>query len=410
MKQSSPLKQSAPLKGKRTRVLIALLLLAALTWGGLLLRDRQWHRWLATAPRAELARYVADHPDQPEAVARLGVLTRNAGEKAEAEKLLRHAVEIAPQEESDWIELSRALDDKEAIQELETYLKTTPDSAPVTTELVRRYLQAGDMTRARSLAERAMKLAPESPEVWRVQGDIMAANRQSSEAEKAYRKALSLGDDPETRLSLAQLWVPLQRYHEIIAICAPILKAGNSPDISVEQRAQALLYTAGGRLYDPLTPAELATVQAQLQEVDSLSVQLPEGQRFLPPYFLGESYLRAGKPKEAIPYLERSVQAGPMFAGSLYSLARAYRLVGDIAKSDAATARHTHLSRILSELDMYNSRLQQRPGDAETLLRLADTLTEAGSTADAAQIYQRLISQGKFVEIAQRKLKALPSH
>jgi len=393
---------------KRTRLLFALLFLAALTWGVLLLRDHQWHRWLATASKEDLERYVADHPDQPEALVRLGVLDRNAGKRAEAEKLLRHAVELAPGEETDWTELSRTLtDDREAIRELERFLNAMGDRAPVLAELARRYLQIGDAATARTLTEKATALAPESPDAWRIRGDVMAATRQSPEAEKAYRKALSLRDDTETRLSLARLWIPLQRYSEIIEICSPIVKAGASPDISGEQRARALLYTAGGRLYDPLTPEEIATLQAQLREADALSAQLTAGERFLPPYFLGESFLRSGKPKEAIPFLERSVREGPMFAGSLYSLARAYRLSGDTAKADAATARHTRLSRILGELEIYNNRLQQRPDDAETTLRLAGTLTEAGNITDAAQIYQRLISQGKFVDTAQRRLKEL---
>src|SRR5438552_13106953 len=111
---------------KRPVFLFVLLLLAALTWGVLLLREHQWHHWLATAQRGELERYVTDHPDQPDALVRLGVLRRKAGERAEAEKLLRHAIEIAPAAETNWIELSRTLtDDKEAIRSLEGFLKVT---------------------------------------------------------------------------------------------------------------------------------------------------------------------------------------------------------------------------------------------------------------------------------------------
>jgi len=395
---------------KRPVLLSALLALLLLIWGGLRLQDRQWRRWLATASREELTAYVAAHPDQHDALLRLGVLQRHAGENAEAEKRLRHAVEVAPDDETGWVEFSRALtDDHEAIRVLEEALKTKESSAPMMAELARHYLQSGDVVDARTWAEKATQQQPASPDAWRIRGDVMAATHQAPEAEKDYRKALALRDDPETRLALARTLIPLQRYAEILALCAPIVRAGDSPEISQEQRARALLYTAGGRLYDPLTPAEIAALQAQLQEADSLSAQLTPNERFLPPYFLGESYLRLGKPKEAIPLLERSATMAPMFAGSLYSLARAYRLAGEQAKADATVRRHTRLSRILGEIEMYNNRLEQKPGDAETMLRLADVLTEADDTADAAQIYRHLIAQGKLVARAQHKLQALPA-
>ena len=395
---------------KRSVLLIVLLFLVALTWGGLRLKDRQWHQWLATARRDELEKYVADHRDQTEALVHLAILLRNAGERERAETLVRHAVEVAPNEETNWVEFSRTLtDDQEAIRGLEGFLKVMPDSAPVMAELGRHYLQIGDAATARTLAEKATKATPESPDAWRLQGDVMVALRQMPEAEKAFRKALSLRDDTETRLSLARLLIPLQRYPEIISLCSPMVKAGHSPAISPEQRARALLYTAGGRLYDSLTPAEIALLQAQLHEADSLSAKLPMGERFLPTYFLGESFLRLNKPAEAIPYLKRSMEAGPMFAGSLYSLARAYRFVGETAQADAISTRHTRLSRILGELEMYNNRLQQRPDDAETMLKLAGVLAEAGSVREARQLYERLLAQGKLVETAQRRLKELPS-
>ena len=137
---------------KRSVLLIVLLFLVALTWGGLRLKDRQWHQWLATARRDELEKYVADHRDQTEALVHLAILLRNAGERERAETLVRHAVEVAPNEETNWVEFSRTLtDDQEAIRGLEGFLKVMPDSAPVMAELGRHYLQIGDAATARTL-------------------------------------------------------------------------------------------------------------------------------------------------------------------------------------------------------------------------------------------------------------------
>lgn len=344
----------------RTHILLAGLVIAVAVWAGLLVKDYRWHRWLANASQANLRNYVAEHPDHPEALQRLGVLARNRGDRKEAEKLLRHAVELAPDSEQNWIELSRSLaDDKEAISTLEAYLKVAPESASTMAELAHRELQSGSFSSAEATSKKATEIGPLSPDAWRVWGDVLAAAGKSPDAEKAYKKALSLRDDPDSRLSLARLWIPLQRYGEIIEICAPVIGSGSAPNISLEHRARALLYTAGARLYGPLTQEETTVLRQQLEEADALSAQLTPGEQFLPPYFLGELYLRIGKPAAAIPFLERSVNLGPTFAGSIYSLARAYRLSGDSAKADAATALHTRISAQNGELEQRNERVRQ---------------------------------------------------
>jgi tetratricopeptide (TPR) repeat protein len=350
------------------------------------------------------------HPDDPGALVRLGFLARNAGDRSEAESLLRRAVQVAPDSEPGWIELSRTVaDDREASAALEGFLRVKPDSAVATAELARLSLRSGDIGGAERLSEKAVKVAPDSADAWHARGAVMAALRRLPEAEKDYRRALSFRDDTETRLDLARLLIPLQRYAEIIALCSRAAQPDRPPDVSLEQHARALVYTAGAKLYESLSSADVQRLQAQLIEADSLSSKLPAEERFLPAYFLGESYLRLHRPTEAIPYLQRSAAAAPMFAGSLFSLARAYRLSGDVAKADAATARHSRLVRITGRLEAYGDRLEQRPDDAATLLRLADALADAGSVDDAARIYRRLIAAGTFAEEARRKLAALPA-
>ncbi len=393
---------------KRPLLLVSTLAVLATVWGVTIARDRQFRSWIATAPRNEAEAYVASHPDQPDALLRLAFLLRSAGEREAAERRARHAVEVAPSDERCWVEYSRAAsDDKEAIRGLEGFLKLQADSAPVRAELARRYLLAGDVSTTRPLIEKALQASPESPDANRVQGDLFSVLRQLPDAEKAYRKSLALHDDNETRLALARTLIPLQRYAEIAGLCAPVVKAGVSSEISQEQRAEALVYTAGGRLYAPLTPQEIEGLQAQLREADSLSNALHAEERFLAPYFLGESFLRSGRPKEAIEPLERSVKRNPMFPGSLFSLSRAYRLAGESAKADSATVRHARISRLLGELEMYSNRLTQKPDDAEAMLRLAGTFEEMGNKGQAISLYRKLAAQEKYADTAQKRLKAL---
>lgn len=397
------------MKMKRPLLLGSLLALLAVFWGVSMARDRQFRNWIASAPRNEVEAHLATHPDQTDALLRLSFLLRNAGEREAAEKRARRAIEVAPNEERCWTEFSRAAsDDKEAIRGLEGFLKVKPESASVRAELARRHLLSGDVAAARTLLEKTLRDSPDSPDGNRVQGDAFAALRQPVDAEKAYRKALSLKDDAETRLALARTLIPLQRYTEIEALCAPVVKAGASPEISQEQRAQALIYAAGGRLYAPLTPQEAAALQERLREADSLSAALRAEERFLAPYFLGESFLRTGNPREAIEPLERSVKLNPMFPGALFSLARAYRLAGDETKADSIAARHIRVSRLLGDLEMYSNRLAQKPGDSEATLRLAGTFEELGNVEQAVSLYRQLAAtQGEPAERARKRLKAL---
>jgi len=342
---------------KQTCIVLTVAILAAAAFAVVRLREYRLRRWIAAAPRTELLRYISSHPDQPDALRRLGILDRNTGEVGESAKLLQRAVEAAPGDEANWVELSRTLNDGQVtMQKLQSYLSIEPDSAQIMAELARRKLQVGDISTAASLASKAVKLTPDSPDAQRVMGDVAAAAGNWPRAESLYKRSLSLHDDPETRLALAHIWIPLQRYGAIIEICSPIVTAGRSPEISVEQRARALVYTAGAQLYQPLTPAEMANVQQQLREADALSERLPQAERFLPPYFMGESLIKSGSPKEAVPFLERSSSLAPMFAGSLYSLSQAYRLSGQTAKADAALTRHGQLVRQLTDMEKANDR------------------------------------------------------
>ena len=393
---------------KRPVIITLLFVLTALTWAGLRVKEIRRQSWIANANLGDIEKFTKDHPDEPDALLRLGILLRNAGERGESEKILQHAVELVPYKEKYWIELSRSMDDHNAaVGKMNDYLKINAESAPAMAEISRHFLKMGDIPHARRIAEKAVKLAPNSAAAWRSLGDAMVVMRRLPEAEKDFRKSLALQGDAETRLSLARLFIPLQRYAEMIEVCEPILRARQGSDISPQQHLRAILYINGGRLYEPLNADEIVSVQNQIREVDTQSSILDPAERFLPPYFLGESYLRAGKPVEAIPYLERSAALGTMYTGNLYSLARAYRLAGNITKADAVNARHVRLSRMLRDMERYIDRLDDHPGETVTMLRLADTLVELGNKADAAAIYQQVIASGKSSDVAQRKLNEL---
>lgn len=344
---------------KRSMLLLAVLVALALGWGGLQWRERVRQQWLSTASVDALRTEARSHPDQADLLARAGTLLNEAGETAEAEPMLRRAVDLDPSADRAWVELSRSTNnDAAAIETLRQGLRACPDSAAVQAEMAHRLLLAGHGQEARDAVTALTESHPNSAEAWAAYGEVMAAARRQTDAENAYEKSLRLRDAPETRLALARSLIPLQRYDRVRALCAPLVQATPALRVSKAQRARALIFYSGARLNGPLAPSDLTAIQEHLREAEALSPQLAEGERFLPSYFLGECALRAGRPAEAIPRLERSVALGPQFPGSLYSLARAHRLAGHTAKADEALARHAKLSRSLTALDAASSREQ----------------------------------------------------
>ena len=393
---------------KRPLLLLSILAGASLVWGGIRLQAVQREERLSKATLEELQASAKERPDQADLLMKLGAALIESGEQERAEPILRRSLELDSSSEAGWVQLSRSFrNDPDAIRLLEERLKTMPDSREAQSELSRRQLASGDAASALKSSEKAITAFPDAADAWAAYGEVLAAVRRQEAAETAFRHSLRLEDNAEVRLSLARVFIPLQRYEKVEVLCAPLISAKPVVSVSKRQRLRALIYHAGSRLNSPLSEAELASIIAQLEEAEMASKSLAPGERFLPFYFLGEGLLRCGKPEAAIASLEHCVGLSPRFPGGLYSLSRAYRLVGDAAKSDAALARHTRLSRGLIAMEALNSRLEENPDDANALLKLAKTLAEIGSHEEAAAVCRRLVESGKLPDEANRLMKTL---
>ncbi len=393
---------------KRPLLLFSIMAGASLVWGGIRLQAVQREERLSKATLEELQASAKERPDQADLLVKLGAALIESGEQERAEPILRRSLELDSSSEAGWVQLSRSFrKDPDAIRLLEERLKTMPDSREAQSELSRRQLASGDAASALKSSEKAITAFPDAADAWAAYGEVLAAVRRQEASETAFRHSLRLEDNAEVRLSLARVFIPLQRYEKVEVLCAPLISAKPVVSVSKRQRLRALIYHAGSRLNSPLSEAELASILAQLGEAGTASKSLAPGERFLPFYFLGEGLLRCGKPEEAIASLEHCVGLSPRFPGGLYSLSRAYRLVGDAAKSDAALARHTRLCRGLVALEALNSRLEANPDDANALLKLAKTLAEIGSHEEAAAVCRRLIESGKLPDEANSLMKTL---
>jgi Tetratricopeptide repeat len=352
---------AAPTAGGASRIkllgglaIAAAAILAAQSW-----RANRHSQFLKSANEAQLEAAVKENKDDADAAAALAGYKLRAGNKAEAETLLKHAAEITPENPEIWMLLGEAIaDDREAINALESFEKLHPENGEIMAAVSARCLHAGDANLAMVNAQKAVQASPDSSLCLTARADAEAATGTAPAAEKDYKAAIERGAGPNARLGLARLLIPLQRFREIEEICSPLLSMDVPAKISREQSARAATYMVGALQAAADTPDNRQRLQKALELMNANEASLPPEERFLPPYFTGEYLLRNARAAEAVPLLQKSVQLGPEFPGSLYSLSRALRLSGKTKEADAALAAHAKLIQRHSAMESAADRQQ----------------------------------------------------
>ena len=195
--------------------------------------------------------------------------------------------------------------------------------------------------------------------------------RRVNEASDALKAAIKLDDRAEIRLLLAMTLVPQQRYRELRDICLPIVAKGDV-GIAEGHAVRARLYLAGAALNLATPVDDIQKTTTDLEDITQKTNFLEPQEQFLPYYFLGECYLRAGKFAAAVRVLQQAVNMAPQFPAALYSLARAVQASKDEATAALLFKRHAKLTSLLSEIDSLSTRLQEKPSDAVLAKRLTD--------------------------------------
>ncbi|RMD96261.1 MAG: tetratricopeptide repeat protein, partial [Deltaproteobacteria bacterium] len=137
----------------------------------------------------------------------LGELYQRTGEVRKAEAALRTALSLAPDLEGAWLRLASLLHERgetrEAVALLEEATARLDHAVPLLVRLGVLEALLPDVTRALATLDRAARIAPLSPEVWRAKGDILLAQGAYPEAIEAFSRLVSLRpDDPSAHFSL----------------------------------------------------------------------------------------------------------------------------------------------------------------------------------------------------------------
>ena len=334
----------------------------------------QWtvakHRtWLQNASQSALDQYVPSHPDDIPAKVRLAQM-HVANKDARGIEMLKAAADASPGDEAIWFAYVDALiDPSEVMAQLDKYFEVLPDSTKLRTAKARRLAELGDPNGALSLVDELIKVSGKNADLLRVRADAFMLLRRVNEASDALQAAIKLDDRAELRLLLAMTLVPQQRYRELRDACLPIVAKGDA-GIAEGHAVRARLYLAGAALNLATPVDDIQKTTTSLEDIVQKTNFLEPQEQFLPYYFLGECYLRAGKVSDARRVLQQAVKMAPQFPAALYSLARAVQASKDEATAALLFKRHATLTSLLSEIDSLSTRAQEKPDEGSYKTRL----------------------------------------
>ena len=319
--------------------------------------------WLMNASIQVLDKYVSDHPEYASGNVRLGQMYV-ANKDPRGIDLLKATADVFPENEAVWFAYVDAIEDpSEAMALLETYLKVLPDSVKLQAAKARRLAELGDPDASLKVTDDLLKRVGNDADVLRARADAFMLLRRVSEASDTLQAAIKLDDRAELRLLLAMTLVPQQRYKELRDVCSPMV-ASSASGIAEGHKLRARVYLAGAALNLATPVDDIKKTATDLEDLLTKTAFLEPQEQFLPFYFLGESYLRIGRPADAQRVLMQAATMAPQFPAALYSLARAVQASKGSNLASMLFKRHAQLTSLLSQIDSLSTRAQEKTDDA----------------------------------------------
>ena len=372
-------------RGKR---LLGLGLAGAVLVSGALWARRQWDPARFRAfPRLRLEGWVADHPDDADALYELGRRYRQEGQLTDARQALERAARLEP------------------------------GNARLLSDLGELYAAGGDYPRAQALFEQAVRLRPDLSRPHRSLGDLAGISRNYALAIQHYRQALALRpDDVRALTSLGSAYADsLNRGEAEAAFRRAIALAPRSSE--PYQRLGLALYKfndyTGARAAlqqalerdpnDPYTHLFLGLACArQLRSAGDERQALQHFDRAVArgysggeaDYGRGLVYLRRKDYPHAIAALEAAIQRDGGGEDARYRLVRAYFAAGQTAKGQGMLKQFERFKQTEPETRRLSYRLALQPGDTAARRRLARLCVETGRYREALLQYRVLMGAG----------------
>ncbi len=369
-----------------------------------------------------MQQYVDDRPNDPAALALLGLVLRQVGRAEESLEPLAQAVELDPQyapaiiQQGDaLLDLERTIEAEERYRTVVDRLRGTPDAlqaaspadpAPVFevvepwrawTGLARALQIEGRLDEALTLAREVEAQRPEVLQTPLLVGDLLRAQGDFDAAQQAYGRAVAVaprsavpvvrqadsylrsGDltDAQERFEAALNLDPTNA-DALLGLARAYSLAGGGTGAVEFRKAEARLKEAAEFAPDNLSPYQaLGDLYLAYDRPEDAVVQYERAQQLAPDDLLtlgrlGTALLAAGKPEEAIAIFQQRVTQSPADKGALLDLAAAYRGIGEFDLAETA----------------YSQLLVLAPDDLGVKISLGDLYMERDEPERALPLYE----------------------
>ncbi|HVW72839.1 MAG TPA: tetratricopeptide repeat protein [Rhizomicrobium sp.] len=317
---------------------------------------------------ALLARVLASHPGEPDALQLLGLVRENQGRLAEAETLLRQSLALRPRQPHVQVHLGRVLAQTgrypDAIDQLQAAAGTQPDLFDAFLLLAQVQLTTGDLAASERNYRAALQLSPKSQVALLGLGVLLNKMMRPAEAEACLRTAAQDVARPaswraKVASNLGQSLEALGRREEAIDVWRGAL-ALDPANAEAHRELNALLYRMG-RVDEFLASHEDAIRKLPLSHMAERGTLLLQ---------------KAGFLMDA----ERFEEARDCFA-QLAALAP-----GSAGPQNGLAAAHARLGRLDAAIAAYETSLRLKPDDPATGIHLACVLLQAGERARALRL------------------------
>ena len=289
-----------------------------------------------------------------------------------------------------WLALGKP---EQAGQEFDLALRLLPDHPRTLLGLARQTASQGNLTRAGSLVDQALKANPGDSAAWAALGELAFNANEPQRAEEAFGKAIE---------TARATWRPLFKRAMARLELGKLAEAKADIDLANQQLPQfpGLNYARGLLLLKQAEP------EPALAQFNLYLPYRPDDPRAL--YLAGVALFQLERYQEADEYLTRACRAAPDSSTAATLLARARLARGDLKGAETALRPFADQQSVNPDvLKVLGDVVTQdgRPGEAEALLRQA-LAAHPDDTQTPVKLAAALLAGGDR-DAAERELGAL---
>ncbi len=293
-----------------------------------------------------------------------GVRFQQNGQGAAAVQQWHQAVQEDPNNAEAWELLGdyylAAKDYANARNAFERVLKLNKETPDLYERLALCALQLHNLPSARSNAENALKITPESVVALQVMAEV---EKQSGQSDARLKYLQQLADlQPNNTQALSDLINELgerQEYDKSLPFIDRLVSL--SPDSSSAYYLRGLAFFKAS-----INSQSIARAEADFQKVLQLDPTNIEAHRYL-----GRIYLQRNQPRLAIAQFEAVGRGRPYASAHFLELSNAYRQIGNQQRAEQLRTLFTRLNQFNARMIAGKKAIELRPDNADNYLQLS---------------------------------------